>query len=209
MIWVFILLIIALSYFIFAIFSIRHGIFIKSISRSPFGHGILTFDDGPHPEFTPKILALLEQYHQKAIFFCIGKNANEHPEIIKQIAAAGHILGNHTMNHSIRSTFSNRTAYLKEINDTTHLLQSISGQEIKYFRPPFGVTNPEIAAAIKKSGLISMAWNIRTFDTVSTDSAKICSKMIQNWNDDAIVLMHDNNVVTEEALKLFLGQISK
>lgn len=209
MIWVVTILLAISGFFVFAVFSPRTGIFIKSVTKSPFGHGILTFDDGPHPEFTPKILSLLEEYNQKAIFFCIGENAKKHPDIVSQIVNAGHILGNHSMNHSIRSTFLNRESYLKEIEEATTLLRNISGQEIKYFRPPFGVTNPEIAAAVKNSGLTPMAWNVRTFDTVTSNPVKICNKMIQSWDNNAIVLMHDRLEVTVDALKLFLEKLSK
>lgn len=197
-------LILIISLFTFAIVSIRSGIFIKSITQSPFNTGILTFDDGPHPVYTPLILDLLDQYHIKAIFFCIGKNADAHPEIVRRIAESGHLIGNHTFYHSIRSTFYGWKKYLSEINTTTVLLEKITGKKVLYYRPPFGITNPSIAKAIRKSGLVTMAWNIRTFDTLAKDPHRPIRKIEKYWNPHSIILLHDRLNVTVDILQYLL-----
>ncbi len=204
MVWILLGLTLILSLFTLATVSIRGGIFIKSITQSPYNTGILTFDDGPHPVYTPLILDLLDQYQIKAIFFCIGKNAEAHPEIVRRIAESGHLIGNHTFYHSIRSTFYGWEKYLSEINTTSALLEKITGQKVLYFRPPFGITNPSIAKAIHKSGLVSMAWNIRTFDTLAKDPQRPIHKIEKYWNRHSIVLLHDRLSVTVDILKYLL-----
>lgn len=203
--WAIVIFLIVTGFLAFSVISIRSGIFIKSITKSPFDGGILTFDDGPHPIYTPQILDLLDKYQLKAIFFCIGKNAEQHPELVRRIADSGHLLGNHTYSHSVASTFYGPEKYLAEINTTTRILENISRQKIKYFRPPFGITNPSIAKAIHKSGLKSMAWNIRTFDTTTDDASKLCRKVKKYWNRNSIILFHDRLEVAVDAVSQLLS----
>lgn len=200
------IILIVTGFLAFAVISIRSGIFIKSITKSPFDGGILTFDDGPHPAHTPQILDLLDKYQLKAVFFCIGKNAEQYPELVRRIAHSGHLLGNHTYSHSLSSTFYGPEKYFAEISATTRILENISGQKIKYFRPPFGITNPSIAKAIQKSGLKSMAWNIRTFDTMTNNPSKILKKVKKNWAGDSIILFHDRLEVAVVAVSQLLAE---
>jgi len=200
------LLFLLMGFLIFAVFSIRSGIFIKGITKSPTGNYLFTFDDGPHPEFTSQILDLLKENEVKALFFCIGKNVKLYPELARRIVAEGHSIGNHTYNHEVRSTYMDASQYKKEINDTTHTIEQATGVKCTYFRPPFGVTNPSIATAVRSSGLTMMAWNIRTFDTVAKTSEIIYNRIVTGLNSDSIVLMHDTNPLTVEALKKFFSK---
>lgn len=176
-------------------FHIQWNFFLYSINKGNLsGNKIaLTFDDGPHTEFTPKVLDLLEKYNAKATFFCIGKNVKNHPDILKKIYENGHSIGNHSFTHSNKIDFSNKYGWLKEIESTDFEIQNIIGKKPRFFRPPFGVTTPHLAKALKISGHINIGWNIRTYDTVSNDIERIVSKVLKKTRLGSIVLMHDSH----------------
>jgi len=169
----------------------------------------ITFDDGPHPEFTPKVLELLREYNVKASFFCIGKNIEEHPELFRQIINEGHTIGNHTYSHSNGTGFMKTSNLIFEIQQTNTLIKKISGLDAKLFRPPFGVTNPRIKRALKNVGLQSIAWSIRTLDTTSKSKESILNSISKRLTKGDVVLLHDTSdksVEILEQLLLFLKQ---
>jgi peptidoglycan-N-acetylglucosamine deacetylase len=100
---------------------------IKTTDKAIF----LSFDDGPHPTYTPFVLNELKKYNAKATFFCIGKNVQQYPDIYKQIIDGGHSVGNHTFNH-LKGRKTNDTAYIENIHEAANLIDS------KLFRPPYG-----------------------------------------------------------------------
>jgi len=204
--WWFILgfILLFLVFMTYAVFAIRAGIFIKGIYDNKGPEPLFTFDDGPHPIYTPQVLAILKENNIKAIFFCIGKNVEKYPELARQIIAEGHQIGNHTFNHDISGTFIGPKKYKTEITSTNDIIEKITGIKPVYFRPPFGVTNPSIAKAVIKTGMQLMAWNLRTFDTVTKDPSSIVKKLQNSIKPSSIILMHDTNPQCVEALTLFL-----
>jgi peptidoglycan/xylan/chitin deacetylase (PgdA/CDA1 family) len=173
--------------------NIRWNFFVKSIhsGKTKEKKIALTFDDGPHPEFTLRVLEILERHNAKATFFCIGKNVQNYPEIIKKIIENGHTIGNHSFSHSDFIDFNGKKTWLKEIEKTDSEIQQITGFKPKLFRPPFGVTTPHLADALRKSGHISVGWNIRTYDTILKSPEKIVQKVLKNVKPGSIVLLHD------------------
>lgn len=97
----------------------------------------LTFDDGPHPEYTPRVLDRLQQSGWKGTFFVVGERARQYPELVQRIVAEGHELGNHTFTHGEPSQTSAETL-LEEIRETRNLLRQITGRRVSLFRPPKG-----------------------------------------------------------------------
>lgn len=169
----------------------------------------ITFDDGPHPTYTPQVLALLKQYNAKATFFCIGKNVEAHPDLLKKIIKEGHIVGNHSYTHSDFFGFFNTQQVLAELNKTNAIIKKYTGQDIQLFRPPFGVTNPSIKKALLQSSYISIGWNVRSLDTVIKNPAKIYHRITKNLKSGDIILLHDTSsrtVETLEKLLIFLKQ---
>jgi peptidoglycan/xylan/chitin deacetylase (PgdA/CDA1 family) len=167
----------------------------------------LTFDDGPHPIITPQILEVLKSHNQKAIFFCIGKNIEQYPEIIKQIIEQGHEIGNHSYSHSIGFDFMSTKKVSTELEKTNDLIKQFTGKSNHLFRPPFGVTNPNIAKAVKQLGMKTIGWSIRSLDSVK--SKPVIMKRIQKANLGDIVLFHDTKEHTLEILEEFLRSIGK
>jgi len=112
----------------------------------------ITFDDGPHPEFTLKTLDLLKKHNAKATFFCIGQQVEKHPEILRRILDEGHLVGNHTYSH------------VSELKKSIEIIKKLTGNEMKLYRPAFAVTNPMIESAVNKLKVNSIGWNVRSLD---------------------------------------------
>jgi peptidoglycan-N-acetylglucosamine deacetylase len=206
--WVFILLLNAwLVYILVGAFRMRASIFLTSVNNLPhrFKNNILvTFDDGPHPEITPLVLDVLKKYNAQAVFFCIGKNIDLYPEIVKQIVAEGHIVANHSYFHSnFIGVFSTQKVE-NEICKAEQAIKNCIGRSFKLYRPPFGVTNPNIAQATKKLGMKVVGWNKRSFDTVSKSKEDVLHRVTQNLTNGDIILFHDTNNFIPSILADFL-----
>ncbi|MFB3386142.1 polysaccharide deacetylase family protein [Flavobacterium sp. LAR06] len=163
----------------------------------------LTFDDGPSI-FTLEVLDLLKKYNAKATFFCIGKNVEKHPEIVKQIIAEGHLVGNHSYNHSKFFDFYNAATITEEIQKTDKLLEKFTSKKINFFRPPYGVTTPSIRRALKVTGHKVIGWNIRSLDGGTKDLNLIFNRIIKRVSPGGIVLLHDTGLHSVLVLEQFL-----
>jgi len=163
----------------------------------------LTFDDGPSI-FTLEVLALLKKYNVKATFFCIGKNIETHPEILKQIIAEGHLVGNHSYSHSTFFDFYNAEKIREEIQKTDVLLEKFTLKKINFFRPPYGVTTPSIRRALKKTGHKVIGWNIRSLDGGTKNQDLILNRIIKRVSPGGIVLLHDTASHSVLVLEQFL-----
>ena len=168
----------------------------------------LTFDDGPSI-FTLEVLELLKKYDVKATFFCIGKNIEAHPEILKQIIADGHLVGNHSYSHSKFFDFYNAEKIQQEIQKTDKLLEKYTSKKINFFRPPYGVTTPSIRRALEKTGHTVIGWNIRSLDGGTKNQELIFNRIIKRVSPGGIVLLHDtasHSVLVLEQFLQFLQQ---
>lgn len=163
----------------------------------------LTFDDGPS-EFTLEVLALLKKYNVKATFFCIGKNIEKHPEIIKQIIEEGHLVGNHSYSHSKFFDFYNADKITDELRKTDELLEKYTSKKINFFRPPYGVTTPSIRRALQRTGHKVIGWNIRSLDGGTKNQELIFNRLIKHISPGGIVLLHDTALHSVLVLEQFL-----
>lgn len=163
----------------------------------------LTFDDGP-TNFTIEILDLLKQYNAKATFFCIGKNVEKHPEIIKKIDIEGHLIGNHSYSHSHFFDFYSTKKVYAELEKTDSIIEKIINKKPQFFRPPYGVINPSIRRVlnIKKHKVIG--WNIRSFDGLISNEKLIFNKIKKQLKPGSVILMHDTSVHSVNVLKQLL-----
>lgn len=162
----------------------------------------ITFDDGPDASVTPEVLRILEKHQVKATFFCIGRKAEAEPEIIKRILSEGHTIANHSYSHSYFTGFFSTKKLINDLEKCTEVIEKITGQRPKFFRPPFGVTNPNIKRAVSKLSLTTIGWSLRTLDTVS--SAKKIRRRLKNTKAGNIVLFHDNLYKTPTILDEYL-----
>jgi len=152
----------------------------------------LTFDDGPHPDITPQLIKLLDLNNVPASFFCIGKNIDANSEIVTQMHNSNHIIGNHSYGHSNFFDLFSSARMQKEIVNTNIAIKKAIGKTPLLFRPPYGITNPMLSKAIKKSKKLSIGWSLRSLDTYK-NSNQVLIKLKANTKAGDIVLFHDTN----------------
>lgn len=203
-----ILVLVAISLLLFyASYSISLGIYVKSICCNPKNNDsvALTFDDGVDDKMTPKVLKILKKHGAKATFFVVGEKAVNHPDIVKMIVEQGHSIGNHSYGHKWYFPLKTSQMDYHEINTCTEILEQISGRKIIMFRPPFGVTNPMIARAVKRAGLISVGWSIRSLDTLGHPIERVTKRVSRQLKAGKVILLHDNrdkaDILTERILQ--------
>ncbi|MEK4228153.1 polysaccharide deacetylase family protein [Solibacillus sp. FSL H8-0538] len=160
----------------------------------------LTFDDGPHPKVTKQILSLLEKYNAKATFFMLGSRVQYYPDIVKEIQAKEHEIGNHTWNHPVLPNLTSKQV-LHEYKTTEKAITNILGVAPTLFRPPYGATNERIKELIP---IPSVNWTIDTLDWKHRDATKLLPIIQNNMHNNAIILMHDIHQSTADGLEEIL-----
>ncbi|WP_254423250.1 polysaccharide deacetylase family protein [Flavobacterium sp. A45] len=164
----------------------------------------ITFDDGPH-EMTLLVLDVLKKHNVKATFFCIGKNIEAHPDILKRTIEEGHTVGNHSYGHSPFFDFYRKNQVIAEIEKTDALIESVLGKKTILFRPPYGVTNPSIRRALAVTGHKTIGWNIRSLDGVFKKEDFLLNRIIKRIKPGGIVLLHDTSIQTVNVLDQLLS----
>ena len=138
----------------------RSQLFGKTICRTNSAMQFaLTFDDGPNPVITPKLLNLLDKYNAKATFFLIGRFVRECPQLAQEISARGHLIGNHTQTHPNLFWLSPH-GVRNELRECQDALQETLGVAAKYFRPPFGLRNPWVVSSARDLGMQTVMWTL-------------------------------------------------
>ncbi|MBS4200521.1 polysaccharide deacetylase family protein [Bacillus sp. FJAT-49732] len=163
----------------------------------------LTFDDGPHPENTQKIIKLLEKYDAKATFFQIGKLVDTNPAITLEVFAKGHEIASHTWNHPDLITLNEKEVE-EEISTTQSVIKTVIGELPTHFRPPYGNTNESIKEIARGYGEKEVLWTVDTLDWKSRDPEAILKIVTEEVRDNSIILMHDIHSTTVEAVELVL-----
>jgi peptidoglycan/xylan/chitin deacetylase (PgdA/CDA1 family) len=179
---------------IVAAFKIGWGVYVRSKCKLDTKERIvaITFDDGPDDRNLPKLLDVLDKKGVKSTFFFIGEAIAKKPDKLIQTLDEGHNVGIHTYSHSPFFPFYSLNKIVYEIQETRMLIKSISKIETSLFRPPFGVTNPNIAYVIHRLKLTSVGWNIRSFDTISRSKEKIVRRIMRRLKPGSIILLHSN-----------------
>ncbi len=156
----------------------------------------LTFDDGPNGDTTRRLLEVLDRHGAKATFFVMGERVREQPELTREMVAAGHVLGNHTMTHPrLLATGPGRTR--REIGECSRLIEEVTGVKVKIFRPPFGGRWPYTMAAAWGAGLVPVMWNALGFDWKVKSGEEVAARVMRgvekNRGEQAgsNVLLHD------------------
>ena len=162
----------------------------------------LTFDDGPDPDVTPQVLAILDAHHAKASFFVIGDKAAAHPDLIREIVRRGHSIENHSCSHSNFYGFFAWTALRKDIGAAQEIIAGITGRAPAFFRSPMGIRNPLLDPVIARLGLRYITWTRRGFDTVAGDPAAVLERLTRNLSAGDILLLHDRRARNRRALVL-------
>ncbi len=162
----------------------------------------LTFDDGPIPDLTPNILALLAAHNVKASFFCVGENIKKHPDVFESIIKARHTVGNHTYNH-LKSWQSKGQNYLDNIRDCQLLIDNVHEHGKKYFRPPYGQIRPLLFKKIQEQGFQIIMWDVLSKDYKQNLNQEVAlQSCIAATMPGSIIVFHDNLKAQNNVLTL-------
>lgn len=167
----------------------------------------MTFDDGPHPKLTPKLLDLLKERGIKATFFVIGKNVSEFPDIAKRIVDEGHEIANHSWSHPQLTKLS-PTAFAAEIAQTNDAIEKATGIRPVVMRPPYGAINPTLTKRLNEEyGLSVIIWSVDPLDWKIRNSDHVSGHIIKNAAPGAIILAHDIHASTIDAMPATLDAL--
>lgn len=172
---------------------LRLRMFVDAVVEGPHdARGVaLTFDDGPDPVHTLAVLDALDRHGAKATFFVIGKKAEEHIDLVKEIVRRGHEVGVHSYAHdrlfSLRSTKRVRADLKRAIG----VLEAITGETPDLWRPPVGHTNPTIARVADELDLVTVGWSVGARDGIAAKPDAVKARVVRGLRDGAIVLLHD------------------
>jgi peptidoglycan/xylan/chitin deacetylase (PgdA/CDA1 family) len=169
---------------------------------------LLTFDDGPHNPNTTRVLEVLKKHDVKALFFIIGKNIEGNETILKQIVAEGHQLANHSYSHAFWFDVWRTKKVTDDLVACQQLINTYQTSP-QLFRPPYGVTNPNIAKAVKTLKLQSVGWNIRSYDTSTNDIDKITQRILSQLKPGSIILLHDRLEFMPQLLEKLIPAIKE
>lgn len=188
---------------------ISSGFYTKVICKGEVSSKFisLSFDDGPSPGQTERILEVLQKHNVKAAFFCIGKNAQNNPSLINKIFSEGHLIGNHSFSHGFWFDLLSKRKMKEEIYKTNNLISELTGKQMKFFRPPYGVTTPVLAKVVKETGMFAVGWSVRTFDTAAKDNKEKIRRKLKNINPGDIILFHDHVQCLPEVLDEFIVEM--
>ncbi|MHC5054342.1 MAG: polysaccharide deacetylase family protein [Planctomycetota bacterium] len=188
---------------------LRLGFFCRVHSRGRAGSGevALTFDDGPDPASTPALLDALARKGVRAAFFCVGSRVDLEPELVRRIAAEGHLVCNHTHSHSGLTNLFTTRRVVAEIVMASDAVERAAGARPRFFRPPVGLTNPNVASAARQLGLDVIAWRCGLFDRGSKPAQSVVDRVLRALRERDIVALHDQGVAPERLVAVAEGVI--
>ena len=193
--------------------SIRSGVYLKAFCRERTSEKVvyLTFDDGP-VRGTDAILDVLRERGAQATFFIIGKNVSGNEDIVRQALADGHKIGLHSWGHENMFPLYSTSRMTEDIRRCKTALETLSGTEVRLFRPPFGVVNPTIARSVKLLGFQTVGWSIRSFDTMHCDrpdwESRVADRIMRHLHPGAVILLHDRLSAAPSLLSTLLDRLT-
>lgn len=167
----------------------------------------ITFDDGPDPVFTPQILDILKNLQVPAVFFLIGHNIPGNEALVNRIFQEGHEIGNHSYCHPYLWDFWFPGMMRKDIFRTEKLVERIINRKMGFFRPPYGVVNPMVEAAVCRTQYKMITWSKRSLDTCIKDEGKILHRIADDLKPGDIILLHDTRQITLNLLEKLIKTI--
>jgi peptidoglycan/xylan/chitin deacetylase (PgdA/CDA1 family) len=167
----------------------------------------LTFDDGPWPNTTAKVLDILKKNRIKSTFFVVGQNVKNYPDLTKQIVADGHIIANHTWHHWYHQMNAQAAAY--EVANTTDIIYQTTGVRTSLFRPPGGIMNNGVAAYAKNNKYAVIMWSADSMDYSRPAVPRLMNNIFREAKPGGIVLMHDGGGDRSNTVKALPEIISR
>ncbi len=165
----------------------------------------LTFDDGPHPRYTERLLEGLRERDVRVTFFVLGQSAEQYPELIREMAEDGHLIGNHTYSH-IQLTPGNAGQFEEELQKTDAVIYEITGQHTEFVRPPYGEWDKKYE---KSLNMIQVLWNVDPLDWCCSDAGTVISRVLEKTEGDSIILLHDVYSSSVDAALVIVDELKK
>lgn len=174
--------------------SVLSLVFTSGWNFPPPGQALLTFDDGPHPIYTPPVLETLRENDIRAVFFVVGVEVKRYPELLAEISRQGHLIGVHTYTHRDITRLT-RDELQEEITLTAQLITEITGQEPVYFRPPRGRYSPEALETVRKAGLTTIMWDAGLERSGVKDPQRLVRTLLRRIRHEPnpVILLHDGD----------------
>ena len=192
-------------------FGSSHPIFLTKRANVDEKLIALTFDDGPDPRFTPKILSLLEKYDAKATFFVVGTNLESNPDLARKIIENGNEIANHTYSHPYLEKLSaERTDF--QIRACEDVINQITGKSSLYFRPPRGRSNTKMIETAKAHGMETILWSICIEKHTCKTPTQMANRIVDSAFPGMIILAHDgrlNRQRTVDSLPIILKELKQ
>ena len=188
----------------------RAGFFFPVVYRGNTGRPMvaLTFDDGPDPATTPRLLDLLDRHGVQATFFVTGRRAARHPHLVREIVRRGHTLGNHTYHHGRLAMYWRPALLRREIADTQAVLKQADVVPLA-FRPPVGITTPPMAGVLAAGGLFTVNFSCRAADWGNRRIRRLSAAILKRVKPDDIILLHDTDAGSVNRNDRWLHEIER
>ena len=155
----------------------------------------LTFDDGPDPDITPRVLDLLDAAGQKASFYVVGERATKYPHVIQDIVKRGHAVENHSHHHTHSFAFYSSSRLHRELDAAQQAIADVTGSLPRFFRAPMGFRTPFLDPVIARLGLHYTSWTRRGFDSTAKHSAQVLRRLVTGLQAGDILLLHDGSML--------------
>jgi peptidoglycan-N-acetylglucosamine deacetylase len=178
---------------LYLLFHPRNQWLVDNRSRVPSSRSAvaLTFDDGPDPVNTPKLLDLLREKSVRATFFVVGQRAESYPEVVRRARAEGHLIENHTWSHPPLFCFLRPSRLRAEIDRCRAAIFNVCGHRSRFFRSPVGLRHPLLRPYLQCRGLEYVSWRIRTCDTLGLKTPALVDRILKRVVSGDIILLHD------------------
>jgi peptidoglycan/xylan/chitin deacetylase (PgdA/CDA1 family) len=163
------------------------------------GEVAITFDDGPDPEVTPRVLDALDAHGARASFFCVGERAAAFPRLAEEIVRRGHTVENHSHRHSTAFGWYGPWRLRRELDAAQRALHDAAGAPPRFFRAPFGTRNPLLDPVLTRLGLALVSWTRRGYDTVDADPARVLRRLLSGLAAGDVLLLHDGVTVRKRS----------
>lgn len=160
----------------------------------------LTFDDGPHPIYTPMVLDILKQRKVRATFFVIGSQAKRYPHLVQRIVDEGHVIANHSWQHPDLTRRSPEEVQ-RELAETNATIAKATGRLPTLMRPPYGSLNPQVQGQLEEMGFKAILWSVDTRDWERIPPAEIMTKVRMQTRPGGIILLHDGGGHREHTVR--------
>ena len=188
------IVLLATSLMAWGVFDVNSSLWAPTLWQVPGINAVaLTFDDGPDPEFTPRVLEILARQQVTATFFVVGERARANPDLLREIDRRGHLIGNHSFSHAWNINFSLHAGLAREIDCCNDVIEAAIGKRPKFYRAPHGFKNPALGDVLAKHAMTCVGWQVRGFDAVRCDADAIANRMVLKARAGGILLLHDGS----------------